>query len=73
MVPHDNPYYGQLLLERWVEEEVLGRAYNRLPSPAEEAAYLAARGPDEGPSAGPPAVLPPSAAGYGSGGAASAA
>lgn len=25
MVPHDNPLYGQLFLERWVEEEVLGR------------------------------------------------
>lgn len=29
MVPHDNPYYGQILLEKWVEEEVRGQPYTR--------------------------------------------
>lgn len=32
-VPHDNPLYGQVMIERWVEEQVLGRSYNRQVRP----------------------------------------
>eukprot|EP00200_Dunaliella_tertiolecta_P010739 CAMPEP_0202391350 /NCGR_PEP_ID=MMETSP1127-20130417/91786_1 /ASSEMBLY_ACC=CAM_ASM_000462 /TAXON_ID=3047 /ORGANISM="Dunaliella tertiolecta, Strain CCMP1320" /LENGTH=524 /DNA_ID=CAMNT_0048993775 /DNA_START=16 /DNA_END=1590 /DNA_ORIENTATION=+ len=53
MVPHDNPYYGQIMLERWMEEHVLLRKYNRELSEEEEEMYHRVRGPDEGQFAGP--------------------
>ncbi|GFH19120.1 carboxypeptidase [Haematococcus lacustris] len=29
MVPHDNPLYGQLMIERWIHEKVLRKEYKR--------------------------------------------
>lgn len=52
-VPHDHPYYGQLMIERWVEEAVLHRAYNRMPTEEEEQLQLRIRGSDAGQWAGP--------------------
>ncbi|KAL6764564.1 Alpha/Beta hydrolase protein [Haematococcus lacustris] len=45
MVPHDNPLYGQLMIERWIHEKVLRKEYKRQVSQEEEEAYIAARGP----------------------------
>ena len=28
-MPHDNPYYGQVMFERWMEEQVHKRKYSR--------------------------------------------
>lgn len=45
MVPHDNPLYGQVLLEKWVEEAVLQRPYVRETTMAMEKQYA---NPDQG-------------------------
>lgn len=33
VVPHDNPLYGQLMIEQWVEEQVRQRPYSRVVTP----------------------------------------
>ncbi|GAX76677.1 hypothetical protein CEUSTIGMA_g4123.t1 [Chlamydomonas eustigma] len=52
MVPHDNPMYGQLLIEKWVQENVMGESYTRdaeVNVRDEEEFY----NEDEGPNANP--------------------
>ena len=51
-VPQDNPLYGQLMIEKWVEEAVQRVRYTRDQevTPADEIAF---GNPDEGPNANP--------------------
>lgn len=53
MAPHDNPLYGQLMIEKWIEEKVMGSTYTRdqEATPEEELALRTSE--DEGPNANP--------------------
>ena len=52
MAPHDNPLYGQLMIEKWIEEVVMNSTYTRDQevTPEEE---IGLRTRDEGPNANP--------------------
>ena len=52
MMPHDNPLYGQLMIEKFIEEKVTGREYSRdqMVTAKMEKEYA---NPDEGPNANP--------------------
>jgi len=52
MTPHDNPMYNQLMIERWIEGQVMKRPYMRdtQVTPSEERLYA---NPDQGDMANP--------------------